>query len=136
MGTDSLFLALLEENIEDIILPEKKKTNRKQYFREIVQIVSLRMQQATYSREHIVLLTTSMIREPGLFNEDFRCFEKVCSCRKTCCWYDRKSNKFKFSGKGLNKTTLEDCGDGPIKQSVRRNNQRYVNQQRISNNET
>ena len=35
-------------------------------------------------------------------------------CRKTCCCYDRKSNKYKFSSKGLNKRTLEDRGDGPM----------------------
>ena len=38
----------------------------------------------------------------------------LCSCSKTYCYYDSNSNKFKFSSKGLNKRTLEDCGDGPI----------------------
>ena len=33
---------------------------------------------------------------------------------KTYCCYDRKSNKYKFKSKGLNKGTLEDCGDGPM----------------------
>ena len=28
--------------------------------------------------------------------------------------FDSNSNKYKFSSKGLNKRTLEDCGDGPI----------------------
>ena len=37
-----------------------------------------------------------------------------CLCSKTYCWYDRKSNKYKFSSKGLNKRTLEDCVDGPM----------------------
>ena len=35
-------------------------------------------------------------------------------CRKTYCCYDSNSNKYKFSSKGLNKRTLEDCGDGPM----------------------
>ena len=53
-------------------------------------------------------------REPGLFKEEFRCAEMLCLCSKTYCCYDRKSNKYKFSSKGLNKRTLEDCGDGPM----------------------
>ena len=33
---------------------------------------------------------------------------------KTSCCYDNKSDKFKFSSKGLNKRVLEDSGDGPM----------------------
>ena len=38
----------------------------------------------------------------------------LCLCSKIYCCYDRKSNKYKFSSKELNKRTLEDCGDGPM----------------------
>ena len=54
------------------------------------------------------------MREPGLFKEEFRCSEMLCLCSKTYCCYDRKSNKYKFSSKGPNKRTLEDCGVGPM----------------------
>ena len=30
------------------------------------------------------------------------------------CCYDKQTNKYKFSSKGLNKRTLEDCGNGPM----------------------
>ena len=53
-------------------------------------------------------------REPGLFEEEFPCTEFLCLCSKTYCCYDSNSNKYKFSSKGLNKRTLEDCGDGPM----------------------
>ena len=53
-------------------------------------------------------------REPGPFKEHFRCTEMLCFCSKTYCCYDSNSNKYKFSNKGLNKRTLEDCGDGPM----------------------
>ena len=53
-------------------------------------------------------------REPGLFQEEFRCTELLCLCSKTYCCYDSNSNKYKFSSKSLNKRTLEDCADGPI----------------------
>ena len=38
----------------------------------------------------------------------------LCFRSKTFGCYDQKSNKYKFSSKGLNKKTLEDCGDGPM----------------------
>ena len=53
-------------------------------------------------------------REPGLFEEEFGCAEMSCLCSKTYCCFDSNSNKYKFSSKGLNKRTLEDCGDGPM----------------------
>ena len=53
-------------------------------------------------------------RESGLFKEEFRCTEMLCLCSKLYCCYDSKSDKFKFSSKGLNKRTLEDTGDGPM----------------------
>ena len=52
--------------------------------------------------------------EPGLFKEEFRCTEMLCLCSKTYCCFDSNSKKDKFSSKGLNKRTLEDCGDGPM----------------------
>ena len=53
-------------------------------------------------------------REPGLFKEEFRCTEMLCSCSKTHCCYDSNSNKYKFRSKGLSKRSLEDCGDSPM----------------------
>ena len=53
-------------------------------------------------------------REPRRFKEEFRCTEKLCLCSKTYCCYDNKSDKFKFSSKGLSKRVLEDSGDGPM----------------------
>ena len=38
----------------------------------------------------------------------------LCMCSKTYCCYDSKSQKYKFSSKGLNKRALEDSGDGPM----------------------
>ena len=38
----------------------------------------------------------------------------LCLSSKTYCCYDSNSNKYKFSSIGLNKGTLEDCGDGPM----------------------
>ena len=54
------------------------------------------------------------MREPELFKEEFRCTKMLYMCSETYCCYNRKSNKYKFSSKGLNKITLEDCGYGPM----------------------
>ena len=51
-------------------------------------------------------------REPSLFKEEFRCAEMFCFYSKTYCCYDKRTNKYKSSSKGLNKRTLEECGDG------------------------
>ena len=53
-------------------------------------------------------------REPGLFKEEFRCAELLCFSSRTYCCYDKQTNRYKFSSKGLKKRTLEDCGDGPM----------------------
>ncbi len=53
-------------------------------------------------------------REPGLCKKESRCTEMLCLFIKTSCCYDRKSNKYKFRSKGLNKITLDDCGDEPM----------------------
>ena len=38
----------------------------------------------------------------------------LCLCSKTYFCYDNKSDKKKFSSKGLNKRILEESGDGPM----------------------
>ena len=38
----------------------------------------------------------------------------LCLCGKTCSCYDSKSQKYKFSIKGLNKRALEDSVDGSM----------------------
>ena len=55
-----------------------------------------------------------MIRRSRDCSKQFRCTEKLCLCSKTFCCYDNKSDKFKFSSKGLNKRVLEDYGDRPM----------------------
>ena len=38
----------------------------------------------------------------------------LCLCNTAYCCYDNKSQKYKFSSRGLNKRALEDSGDGPM----------------------
>ena len=53
-------------------------------------------------------------RERVLFKKEFRCTEMICLRSKTYCCYDSQSNNFKFTSKGLNKTTFKDFCDRPM----------------------
>ena len=113
MDTDYLYLALSEEKMEDVFFPEKRaewnQLRSKDCTDNFTAIVT-----DNFSPELAVMPTRNMIREPGLVREEFRCENMLCLCSKIFCCYDRKSNKYNFSSKGLNKGTLEDCGDGPM----------------------
>ena len=109
MDTDSLYLALSEENLDDIILPEKRNEWEVIHSRDCTDSFTANATGNSFPRTCCSAHKKHDKREPGLFKEEFRCTEMVCLCSKTYCCYDRKSNKYKFSSKGLNKRTLEDC---------------------------
>ena len=88
MDTDSLYLALSEENLKDIILPEERNESE-----------AIRPRDSTYSfnanatgnfvpRTYCTAHKKHDKREPGLFKEKFRCSEMLCLCGKTYCCYD------------------------------------------------
>ena len=114
MDTGSLYLALSEENLEDIILPEKRNEWKAIRSRDCTDSFTANATSNLFPRTSCTAHKKHDKRRPGLFKEEFRCSEMLCLCSKTYCCYDRNSNKFKFSNKGLNKRTLEDCGDGPM----------------------
>ena len=114
MATDSLYLALAEDNLDDCILPEKNAQwtliGRNDCRDDFIADADKNFFPHTCCAVH----KKHDKREPGLFKEEFRFTEMLCLCSKTYCCYDSKSDKFKFSSKGLNKRTLEDTGDGPM----------------------
>ena len=114
MDTDSLYLALSEENFEDIVLPEKRDEWEAIRSRDYTDSFTANAIGNFFPRTCCTAHKKHDNRERGLFKEEFRCSEMLCLCSKTYCCYDRKSNKYKFSSMGLNKRTLEDCGDGPM----------------------
>ena len=113
MDTDSLHLALSEENLEDAIFPEKRAEWNQLRSKDCTDNFT-----ANESGNFFPRTCNSQKkhdkREPRLFKGEFRCAEMLCLFSKTYCRYDRKSNKYKFSSKELNKRTLEECGDGPV----------------------
>ena len=112
MDTDSLSLALWEENLEDIILPEKTNEWDAIRSRDCTDSFTAIATGNFFPKTCCTAQKKHDKRAPGLFREEIRCSEKLCLCSKTYCCYDRKSNKYKFSSKRFYKRTLEDCGDG------------------------
>ena len=111
MDTDFLYLALSEDNLEDIILPERSKEWEAICSRDCTDSFTANATGNFFPRTCCTAHKKHDKREPGLFKEEFRCSEMLCLCSKTYCCYDEKSNKYKFSSKGLNERTMEDCGD-------------------------
>ena len=131
MDTDSLYLALSEENLEDAILPEKRAEWDQLRFKDCTDNFTANATDNFFPRTCCNVHKKHDKREPVLFEEEFRCAEMLCLCSKTYCCYDKRTNKHKFSSKGLNKRTLEVWrwwSNGKVSKSLRRSSQRYFNQ--------
>ena len=114
MDADSLYLALAEEELEDGIRPEMRAEWQKLRSNDCVDKFTADVVANFFPRTCCVKHKQHSKREPGLFEEEFRCSEMLCLYSKTYCCYDVTSYKFKFSSKGLNKRVLEQSGDGPL----------------------
>ena len=101
MVTDSLYLALSEENLEILFLPEKR--NEWEAMRDCTDSFTVNATGNFFPRKCCTAHKKHDKSEPGLFKEEFRCSEMLCLCSKTYCCYNEKSNKYKVSSKGLNK---------------------------------
>ena len=112
MDTDSLYLALSEENLEDVFVPEKRAEWDQLRSKDCTDEFTANATDNFFPRTCCNVHKKHDKREPGLFKEEFRCVEMLCLCSKTYCCYDKRTNKHKFSSKGPNKRTLEECGDG------------------------
>ena len=114
MDTDSVYLALSEENLEDIILPEKRNEWEAIRSRDCTHSFTANATGNFFSRTWCSAHKKHDKREPGLLKGKIWYSQMLCLYSKTYYIYDRKSNKYKFRSMGLNKRTLEDCGDGPM----------------------
>ena len=114
MDTDSLYLALSEKELYDCIREESKAEWELMTTEDCKDDFTANATTNLFPRTCCKKHMKHDKRPPGLFKEEFRCTEMLCLCSKSYCCYDSNSNKYKFSSKGLNKRTLEDCGDGPV----------------------
>ena len=95
------------------ILSMKRETSGMRSLREIAPTISLPMQQTTHFPACVATHTTNTIRGIQVSLRKKLDVQKCCVyAKKTYCCYDRKSNSYIFGSKGLNKGTLEDCGEG------------------------
>ena len=99
--------------LHDVILPEKRaECNQLRSLDCTVDFTA----NATdnFSPKFAVTSTRNMTRETRVSSKKNLDVQKCCACASKHCCYDRKSNKYIFSRKGLNKRPLEDCADGPM----------------------
>ena len=118
MDTDSLYLALCEEILGDVTLPEKRAKWNQLRSKDCTDKFTANATSNFFTRTCCNVHKKHDKREPGFFKERFRCAEMLFLCSKTYCCYDKHTNKYQFSSKGLNKRTLEDCGDVKVSQRV------------------
>ena len=114
MDTNSLYLALSEKQLYDCFRDVSKFDWELMRTEDCKDDFTANATTNFFPRTCCKELRKHDKRELGFFKEEFRCTEMLCSCSETYCCCDSNSNKNKFSSKGLNKRTLEDCGDGPL----------------------
>ena len=102
MHTDSLNLALAHNSLEDCIKGELKEIwntiQKSDCSNEFSADSTNNFFPRTYCERHI----EHNKREPGLFEEEFRCTEMICLSSKTYCCFDKSLDNAKFRSKSLN----------------------------------
>ena len=88
MDSDYLFLALSEENLEDIILPEKTNEWEAIRSRDCTDSFTANATGNFFPGTCCTAHKKHDKREPGLFKGEFRCSEMLCLCSKSYCCYD------------------------------------------------
>ena len=88
MDTDYLYLALSEEHLKDNILPEIRNEWEAIRSRDCTDSFLANATGNFFPRTCCAAHKKHDKREPGLFEEEFRCSKMFCLCSKTCCCYD------------------------------------------------
>ena len=82
MDTDSLFLALSEKTLEDIIIPEQRNRWKAIRSRDCTDSFTANATSNFFPKTCCTAHKKHVKREPGLIEEDFRCSEMLCLCSK------------------------------------------------------
>ena len=83
MDTDSLYLALSEESLGDVILPEKRAEWEQLRSKDCTDNFTANATDKFFPRTCCNVHEKHEKREPGVFKEEFRCAETLCLCSKT-----------------------------------------------------
>ena len=108
MDTDSLYMALSGDKVEDFITPEMKliwEMNREKDCRDDFRADE---RYNFFLRNCYQQHRKFNQRTAGRFKEEFRCTEMVALCFKTYCCFDEPSRVTKLSRKGPNEKSLND----------------------------
>ena len=108
MDTDSLYMALSEEKIDEIIRPEMRSVWYWMRQSDCNDNFAANSSSNFFPRECCKKHAAFDKRTPGLFKEEFRCSEMIALCSKTYCCYDEETDTVKLSSKGLNKKNIEE----------------------------
>ena len=127
MDTDFFYIALSDESLEGVILPKKRAELDQLRSKDSTDNFTADATDNFFPKTCCNVHKKHDKREPGLFKEEFRCAEMLCLCSKTYCCFDQRTNKHKYSSKGLNKGTLEECGDGRLMSKSRKVLEEAVN---------
>ena len=84
MDTDSLYLALSEEFLKDVILPGKRDEWNAMRLGDCTDTSTANALDNFFPRMCCNSHKKHEVREPGLFKEEFRCTEMLRLCSKTC----------------------------------------------------
>ena len=112
LDSNSLYLARSEKKLLDVILPEKLHEWKAISLGDYTDTFTANAT-SFFARLCCITQHKQDKKEPDLYNEELWCTKLLCFCSQTYCCYDRRSKKYKFSRKSLNKRTLGDCGDEP-----------------------
>ena len=113
-GTDSLYIALGEEEQEDCTRPgmktEWERLRSKDCGYNLIDDASGNLFPRMCCKKH----KKHGKKELGHFKEEFRSTEVLCLCSKTYCCYEVASIKFKFRSKSLKRRVKQQLGDGQL----------------------
>ena len=93
LDIDSLYLALSEEKLEDVILPENWAEWEQLRSKDCTDNFTVNATDSFFPRNCCNVHMKHDKREPGLFKEELRCAEILCLRSKTNCCYDKHTNK-------------------------------------------
>ena len=113
MDTDSLYLAVAHDSLEDCIKQDKREVWNNIRMNDCSNTFAA----GSSNNFFLALVVPNMNqdkRESGLIKEEFRRTETTCLCSKTHCCFDQSRDQIKISSKGHNKWTLEYSGAGPL----------------------
>lgn len=111
MDTDSLYMSMSVDSVNDLVSAEKQAEWVQLRSRDCRNEFEADSENNFFPRTCCIVHATYDKRSPGLFKEEFRGTEMVALCSKTYCVKNDTTGVTKFSSKGLNKRSIANDAD-------------------------